>query len=86
MVEKAVSEDIRKKAGDFILTNLRHKICLENVISSLKNAVKTIEENMSGEFVSVDLRNALNYLGEITGEVTNEDILNNIFKKFCIGK
>lgn len=86
MVAKAVSEDVRKKAGDIILTNLRHKICLENVVSSLRNAVKTIDENMSGEFVSVDLRNALNNLGEITGEVTNEDILNNIFQKFCIGK
>jgi tRNA modification GTPase len=86
MVAKAVSEDFRKKAGDIILTNLRHKICLENVVSSLRNAVKTIDENMSGEFVSVDLRNALNNLGEITGEVTNEDILNNIFQKFCVGK
>ena len=86
MVTKVVSEDVRKKAGDIILTNLRHKICLENVVSSLRNAVKTIDENMSGEFVSVDLRNALNNLGEITGEVTNEDILNNIFQKFCIGK
>jgi len=86
MVAKAVSEDVRKKAGDIILTNLRHKICLENVVSSLGNAVKTIDENLSGEFVSVDLRNSLNYLGEITGEVTNEDLLNNIFRKFCVGK
>ncbi len=41
---------------------------------------------MSGEFISVDLRNALNHLGEITGEVTNDTILNNIFMNFCIGK
>ena len=41
---------------------------------------------MSGEFIAVDLRNAENNLGEIIGEVTSDDILNNIFTKFCIGK
>lgn len=86
MIRKVVSEDITKKAGNIILTNMRHKICLENVILSLDDAVKSINKNMSGEYISVDLRNALNFLGEITGEVTNEDILNNIFQKFCVGK
>lgn len=75
-----------KKSGELILTNFRHKICLENVSQSLRNAVKTIDEGFSGEFISVDLRNAMRYLGEITGEVTNDEILNNIFGKFCIGK
>jgi tRNA modification GTPase len=41
---------------------------------------------MSGEYISLDLRNAINRLGEITGEFTNEEVLNNIFMKFCIGK
>ena len=86
MIRKVISEDITKKAGNIILTNMRHKICLENVILSLNNAVNSIKQSMSGEYISVDLRNALNHLGEITGEVTNEDILNNIFQKFCIGK
>ena len=86
MIRKVVSEDITKKTGSIILTNMRHKICLENVILSLNNAVNSIKQSMSGEYISVDLRNALNFLGEITGEVTNEDILNNIFQKFCIGK
>ena len=86
MIRKVVFEDIIKKAGNIILTNMRHKICLENVILSLNNAVNSIKQSMSGEYISVDLRNALNFLGEITGEVTNEDILNNIFQKFCIGK
>lgn len=73
-------------SDELILTNLRHKLCLENVVDALKNAAQTIDEGMSGEFISVDLRNALKYLGEITGEVTNDDILNNIFRNFCIGK
>ncbi|MBL7127508.1 MAG: tRNA uridine-5-carboxymethylaminomethyl(34) synthesis GTPase MnmE [Ignavibacteria bacterium] len=86
MIRKVVSEDITKKTGSIILTNMRHKICLENVILSLNNAVNSINNSMSGEYISVDLRNALNFLGKITGEVTNEDILNNIFQKFCVGK
>lgn len=73
-------------ANEIIITNLRHKICLENVIHSLTNAINTIDKGLSGEFISVDLRNALRFLGEITGEVTNDEILNNIFGKFCIGK
>lgn len=77
---------ISKASSEIILTNLRHKICMENVVCSLKQVMDSLDKKMSGEFISVDLRNALNYLGEITGEVTNEEILNNIFRKFCIGK
>ena len=80
------SKEIKLSSNDIILTNLRHRICLENVVSSLNDAVKTIDDGMSGEFISVDLRNSLKHLGEITGEVTNDEILNNIFRNFCIGK
>jgi len=80
------SKEIKISSDDIILTNLRHSICLENVVSSLNDAVKTTDDGMSGEFISVDLRNSLRYLGEITGEVTNDEILNNIFRNFCIGK
>ncbi len=74
------------KSDKIILTNFRHKICLENTAASLKNVIKSIDDNMSGEFISIDLRNALSYLGEITGSVTNDDILHYVFSKFCIGK
>ena len=86
MVAKVFSKEGSVSSGDIILTNLRHKTCLENTVESLRNAVKTLDDNMSGEYISVDLRNALSHLGEITGEVTNEDILSHIFSKFCIGK
>lgn len=86
MVYKISEGEIKISSDEILLTNLRHKICLENVVRSLKEAVCTIEEGMSGEFISVDLRNAMRYLGEITGEVTNDEILNNIFGTFCIGK
>lgn len=74
------------KSGKIVITNIRHKICLEKTIESLDNLVKSIEKKLSGEFLSIDLRNALSHLGEITGSVTNDDILTYVFSKFCIGK
>ena len=52
----------------------------------LTNSRNSLLNKLSGEFVSLDLRNAVDALGEIIGEVTSEDILNSIFSKFCIGK
>lgn len=69
-----------------IVTNLRHHNCLKTSRENLINARESILKKMSGEFVSVDLRNAELNLAEIIGEVTSDDILNNIFMKFCIGK
>jgi tRNA modification GTPase len=69
-----------------IVSNVRHYQCLENTKNSLENAKESILNKYSGEFVAVDLRNAITNLSEIIGEVTTEDILSNIFQKFCIGK
>ncbi|MEO8233652.1 MAG: tRNA uridine-5-carboxymethylaminomethyl(34) synthesis GTPase MnmE, partial [Ignavibacteriota bacterium] len=69
-----------------IITNLRHHGCLKKSRENLINARESILKKMSGEFISVDLRNAEMNLAEIIGEVTSDDILNNIFMKFCIGK
>jgi tRNA modification GTPase len=69
-----------------IITNLRHHNCLKKSRENLINARESILNKMSGEFISVDLRNAEMNLAEIIGEVTSDDILNNIFMKFCIGK
>jgi tRNA modification GTPase len=69
-----------------IVTNLRHHNCLKRSRENLINARESILNKMSGEFISVDLRNAEMNLAEIIGEVTSDDILNNIFMKFCIGK
>lgn len=72
--------------NEFILTNLRHKKLLESALSEIEQAKMSIENNLSNEFIVSDLRIALDYLGEITGIISPEDILNNIFGKFCIGK
>jgi tRNA modification GTPase len=69
-----------------VVSNLRHYQCLSRAKENLIAARESAEKNMSGEFISVDLRNAITSLGEIIGEVTSEDVLNNIFTKFCIGK
>ena len=69
-----------------VVSNLRHFNCLKQAKESLLIAKESINQNFSGEFIAVDLRNAENHLGEIIGAVTSDDILNNIFMKFCIGK
>ncbi len=69
-----------------IVSNLRHYNCLKKAKENLVIAKESAEKNMGGEFIAVDLRNAENSLSEIIGIVTTDDILNNVFSKFCIGK
>jgi tRNA modification GTPase len=69
-----------------ILSNARHYEALQATLQNLQAAQKGIETKLSGELVASDIRSALNHLGEITGEVTTDDLLGNIFGKFCIGK
>ncbi|MCK9280396.1 MAG: tRNA uridine-5-carboxymethylaminomethyl(34) synthesis GTPase MnmE [Melioribacteraceae bacterium] len=69
-----------------IVSNLRHFEALKSAKRQLETALVSINEKLSGEFIAVDLRNAESSLSEIIGKVTNDDILNNIFSKFCIGK
>lgn len=69
-----------------VVTNVRHRDALSRARKDLTYALETLESGKSGEFVALDLRSGLNALGEITGEITTQDILNNIFSRFCIGK
>jgi len=69
-----------------IVSNSRHYENLKKTKANLLNSIDAIKQKLSGEYISVDLRNAENSLGEIIGEVTSDDILNNIFSRFCIGK
>jgi tRNA modification GTPase len=71
---------------DIVLTNARHYESLQSTMQNLSNAKKGIETKLSGELVASDIRSALTHLGEITGEVTTDDLLGNIFGRFCIGK
>jgi len=69
-----------------IVSNARHLDALNKTAAALIDVLEGLDNNISGELLALDIRNALEYLGEITGEVTNEDLLDFIFSKFCIGK
>jgi tRNA modification GTPase len=69
-----------------IVTNSRHYAALLEAKSSLEKSMETLKANQSGEFITVDLRAALDFLGEIGGVKTTDDILNRVFSSFCIGK
>ncbi len=69
-----------------MITHLRHRGSLERARASLDQVLLSVERRMAAEFVAVDLRAAVNAIGEIIGETTTDDILDRIFKEFCIGK
>jgi len=69
-----------------IVTNARHFHALQQLHSALEDVRKALADNIPGDLVALDIRRCLHYLGEITGEITNEDQLDYIFSKFCIGK
>ena len=69
-----------------LVTRLRHKASLEQAHRSVEEAMRSLERKESGECVALDIRAALDALGEITGAVSTEDILDRIFQDFCIGK
>ena len=70
----------------FMITNLRHCQALEKALASLERGAAALQKGMSEEFAIFDLRAALDALGEITGETGTEDLLDEIFSRFCIGK
>ncbi len=69
-----------------IITNSRHLEALNNSVQSLNKVMEGLASNITGDFIASDIRNALYYLGLISGEVTTDDLLKNIFSRFCIGK
>jgi len=71
---------------NIVITNARHYSALQEVQNSLNEIMEGIKKEISGDLLSSDIRRCLHYLGEITGEISNEDMLDYIFSKFCIGK
>jgi len=71
---------------DVIITNLRHYEALTKALESVERVIKGLKTKLSGDFIAQDIRECMHYLGEITGEITTDEVLGNIFKKFCIGK
>jgi tRNA modification GTPase len=84
LVKKSLSGDINTE--DTIVTNARHVEALQKLQTTLADVAEGIEQMIPGDLLAIDIRRCLHYLGEITGEITNEDQLDYIFSKFCIGK
>ena len=71
---------------DTIVSNSRHYQALINAMTAIKDVSNGLESNISGDLLSIDIRKSIEHLAEITGEITNDDVLGNIFSNFCIGK
>ncbi len=69
-----------------IISNLRHYEALQHALSAIERVQAGLAAEVSGEFLSMDLQDCLQHLGEITGRITSQEVLNNIFSRFCIGK
>ena len=75
-----------KNGNQVIITNVRHKESLMDAENSLDMVLRSIENEMSEDFYSIDLMNAYEELGTIIGEAVEDDLVNEIFSKFCTGK
>ena len=84
LVDKVLQGSVKTEST--IVTNVRHYGALLEVKQSLSDIHAGLDNNIPGDLLALDIRRCLHYLGEITGEVTNEDRLDYIFSKFCIGK
>ena len=69
-----------------MVSTMRHAEALSKTLESLEHVKKGMREDLSTDLLAIDIRGALHYLGEITGEINTDEILGNIFKNFCIGK
>jgi len=72
--------------SSLLVTSSRHRDSLQKARENVRRAITALDQGMTGDFLSIDLRAALKDLGTITGEITNEDVLDSIFSRFCIGK
>ena len=81
-----ISNDSGNELNDVLVSNERHKGLLNDAYKSVENALSNIDMGFEVDMVSIDINSALEYLGEITGENTSEQVIDDIFKNFCVGK
>lgn len=74
------------ETDEVIVTNVRHYESLIKTKENLVEALAGLNSNQSSDLLAIDIRQAIHYIGEITGDITTDDILGHIFSKFCIGK
>ncbi|MDT8401696.1 MAG: tRNA uridine-5-carboxymethylaminomethyl(34) synthesis GTPase MnmE [Bacteroidales bacterium] len=79
-------ETLHSGSQHLVVTNLRHYEALKECSGSMQRVLDGLDEGLPEDLIAIDLRQAIHYLGEITGEISTDEILANIFKNFCIGK
>ena len=84
LVEFAALPDIQ--TGDVIVTNARHYEALIHALAAIRRVQEGLSTNLSGDFISQDLRECIFHLSDIVGDVTTDEVLSSIFEHFCIGK
>lgn len=84
LLKKSVATNIND--GNTIVTNSRHYGALQSALEEIAKVKEGLDEDLSSDLLAIDIRQALYHLGEITGNVTTDDLLGNIFSNFCIGK
>jgi tRNA modification GTPase len=84
LVDSSITEKLN--SNEVIISNARHYEALTHVSEALGRVVEGLDNNIPEDLIAIDIRQAIHYLGEITGEITTDEILGNIFKNFCIGK
>jgi tRNA modification GTPase len=84
MVDAVLQDNLQTE--NVVVTNARHYQSLLEVQHALYEVLDGLESGLPGDLLALDIRRCLQYLGEITGTITNEDQLDYIFSKFCIGK
>jgi tRNA modification GTPase len=72
--------------GNVIISNTRHLEALNAAAANLNQALANLQNKTTGDFIAMDIRQSLHQIGTITGDIGVEDLLDNIFSKFCIGK
>ncbi|MBR9917376.1 tRNA uridine-5-carboxymethylaminomethyl(34) synthesis GTPase MnmE [bacterium] len=86
LLKNRALENKHYDASSLLVTSSRHRDALQKTKEHIQAALTGLENGLTGDFLSIDLRAALNELGTVTGEITNEHILDSIFSRFCIGK
>ena len=74
------------QAGDVVVSNLRHYEALQKALDAIRRVINGLDSGISNDFVSQDIRECTHYLGEITGDISTDEVLGSIFQNFCIGK
>ena len=83
---RSVVDTSSLNSSSVVVSNMRHYAALKSASAALESVHLALNNNLSSELISEDIRQVLHHLGEITGEITSDDILHSIFSKFCIGK